>query len=203
MTEGEFKWQRPKLMGMTDFKEFVSEVESRVGVENTELLKDINIAINTDESYPYYLEMTKEDVDKLLLSSNLPKDKFLSYLSFLYEIEYRKKNGPALWERKNSVIPCPNYLLPTKWQMRSNDISIFNKLNKLWNISLVIVITGAIPFMVVPLSKFIYLGTCEGPLQNTGNSLFSIIVFFIWLSSIVLFSIAFLCSRYLRNKRYL
>lgn len=190
---------RPKLMGMSDFREFVAEVESRVGVENVKLLEDIDRAMNTDERMPCHLDISREKAKELAASSGVEEKKFFSYLAFLHEIEYRKANGPELWERKRGVVPCPDYLPPTKWQVRQGRLPLFNAVSRIWNISLVVVIAGVIPFMIVPLSKFISAGIELEGAANAKFSLFTLIAFTGWCLSAVVFLIAFSIARIMRK----
>lgn len=201
MPVNDFKWHRPRLMGSTDFEEFKTEVEERVGIENTALLKDIDEAINTDERMPRYLEITEDEARSLAASSGTDEEKFFFYLAVLNEIEYRKANGPAIWERKRAVVPCPDFLPPTKWQIRAGSMGVYNVLGKIWNVALVVVIAGVIPFMIVPVSNFVALDNCIDFSDTSGLSGFSIVAFFAWVFFIVVFAVAFSVSRYIRNKR--
>lgn len=201
MPVNDFKWNRPRLMGSTDFEEFKTEVEERVGIENTALLRDIDEAINTDDRMPHYLEITEDEARSLAASSGTDEGKFFFYLAVLNEIEYRKANGPAIWERKRAVVPCPDFLPPTKWQIRAGSMGVYNVLGKIWNVSLVVVVAGVIPFMLVPLSNFITLGNGIDMSDGEGLSLFSVVSFFSWIFFALLFTVTFSLSRWLRSKR--
>lgn len=198
---GTFNWNRPRLMGVTDFNEFTAEVEARVGAENTELLKDIDLAMNTDERMPYYLDISEDKAKTLALSSGIEAEKFFFYLAVMNEIEYRKTNGPALWERKRSVVPCPDYLSPTEWQMRRSAMPVYNVLSKIWNIALVAVVAGVIPFVIVPVSNFIAIDDGIDLSDTSGLSGFSLVAFFGWIAAALLFAVTFFISRRLRKSR--
>lgn len=201
MPVNDFKWHRPRLMGSTDFEEFKTEVEERVGIENTALLRDIDEAINIDERMPRYLEITEDEARSLAASSGTDEEKFFFYLAVLNEIEYRKAKGPAIWERKRAVVPCPDFLPPTKWQIRAGSMGVYNVLGKIWNVSLVVVVAGVIPFMLVPLSNFITLGNGIDMSDGEGLSLFSVVSFVSWIFFAILFAVTFAISRHMRNKR--
>lgn len=201
MRNSEFKWQRPKLMGMSDFQEFANEVESRVGVGNVKFLEDINRAINGDSPLFDILNMSEENVDEFVVSSGKDERIVRSYLSFLYEIEYRKKNGPALWERKKSIVPCPDYLPPTGFQVQYRRLSVYNILCKIWNISLIVVAAGVIPFMIVPLSKFISAGFGLQGAANVRFSSFTLMAFIVWCMAAVAFLVAFSAARIIRKAK--
>lgn len=201
MSGNDFKWHRPRLMGTTDFEEFKTEVEERVGVENAALLKDIDKAINTDGRMPRYLEITEDEARSLAASSGTDEKKFFFYLAVLNEIEFRKAKGPAIWERRRAVVPCPDFLPPTKWQIRAGSMGVYNVLGKIWNVSLVVVVAGVIPFMLVPLSNFMTLGNGIDISDPQGLSLFSVVSFFSWIFFVLLFTVTFAISRYMRNKR--
>ena len=195
----ENRWTRPKLMGMSDFREFVAEVESRVGVENVKLLEDINRAMNGDLPLSGILDFSGDKISAIVSSSGVEEKKFRSYLSFLHEIEYRKKNGPALWERRRAVVPCPDCLPPTKWQIRSSRLPLFNVITRIWNISLVVVVAGVIPFMIVPLSKFVSIGFGIEGSANVKLSVFSVAGFIGWSVSAAVFLAAFSIARAIRK----
>lgn len=190
---------RPKLMGMSDFREFAAEVESRVGVENVKLLEDIDRAMNTDERIPRHLDVSAEKAKELAESSGVEEKKFLSYLAFLYEIEYRKVNGPKLWERKRGVVPCPDCLPPTRWQIRQRRLPLFNAFSRIWNISLVVAVAGVIPFLIIPLSKFITAGIGIKGSANVGYSHFTLMAFICWCASAFVFLVSFSIARALRR----
>lgn len=192
---------RPKLMGMTDFQEFASEIYERVGLENGELLNDIDLAMNTDERMPYYLDISRDKAMELAKSSGIEERKFLSYLAFLYEIEYRKVKGPKLWERKRSVVPCPDFLPPTRWQIRFKDMTLYKVFTKIWNVSLIVAFAGAFPFMIGPVSNFISSSGWLGVDGLTGMHAYSVIAISCWFFFVALFFFAFLFSKHLRNKR--
>lgn len=192
---------RPKAMGVSDFKELSAEIIERVGVENAELLKDINLAMNTEESMSYYLDIPHEKAKELAASSGVDEKRFFAYLAFLYEIEYRKANGPKMWERKRGVVPCPDYLSPTRWQIRRRHMPFYNIFTKIWNVSLIIVFAGAFPFMLGPLSNFISSKGCIGLDGTTAISRYSVIAFSGWVFFLLIFFVSFSISRYIRNKR--
>lgn len=197
----ETKLTRPKAMGMSDFQELAAEITERVGVDNVELLKDIDMAMNTEEPMSYYLDIPYAKAKDLAASSGVDEKRFFAYLAFLYEIEYRKAHGPKMWERKRGVVPCPDYLSPTKWQIRRKHMPFYNICTKIWNVSLIIVFAGAFPFMLGPLSNFI---TSKGQYDYNNLTIFnyySIIAFCGWIFFLFLCLTAFSLSRYFRNKR--
>lgn len=201
MVVGEFKWQRPKLMGMTDFKEFTAEVESLVGIENVSLLNDINLAINGENFRYPILEMSNDDIQELVKTSTVEHDKFLYYLSFLYEIAYRKAKGLPLLERKRQIIPSHECLPLTKYQIAARLLPRYVALTKTWIISLILVVFGAVPFMVVPLSKFISYICGISSASNVENFLSSTIAITVWSFSLLVFSVAFLLTRIMRKQK--
>jgi hypothetical protein len=200
MADGKFKWQRPKFMGMSDFQEFVAEVEERVGFQNVDLLNDINLSMNSEVYMPCYLEVSEEKARELAADSNVGEERFFAYLSFLQEIEYRKMSDVKLCERKRSVVPCSDFLSPTKWQIRRRDFALFNMLAKIWNVSLVVAFAGAIPFMIGPVSNFISSGGCDFS-ELGGHSVLSVVSISVWAFFVFLFIITFSIYRCLRSKR--
>ena len=71
-------------MGMSDFQELAAEITERVGVDNVELLKDIDMAMNTDEPMSYYLDIPHAKAKELAASSGVDEKCFLHiWLSFM------------------------------------------------------------------------------------------------------------------------
>jgi len=153
-----FSWHRPDGLAMSRYLDFTAEATAAVGAGNIALLKDIDLAMNEKGRLPRCLEITEDEARRLAEESGTPEDRYRAYLAFLYEIEYRKARGPALWERSSGVVPCPDFMVPTEWQVRMSRMALYSALGKVWNWSLIAVVGGMFPFVILPVCGVSFLG---------------------------------------------
>ena len=157
-TRSGFTWHRPDGVAMSQHLGFIAEATAAVGAGNVALLKDIDYAMNEKGRLPRCLDITEDEARRLAAESGTPERQYLAYLAFLYEIEYRKARGPALWERRSGVVPCPDFMEPTSWQMRMSRMSLYSTLGKVWNWALIAVIGGVFPFVILPVCGVTFFG---------------------------------------------
>lgn len=157
-TRSGFSWHRPDGVAMSQHLAFTDEATAAVGAGNVALLRDIDLAMNEKGRLPRCLDVTEDEARRLAAQSGTPEDRYRAYLAFLYEIEYRKARGPALWERKAGVVPCPDFLAPTSWQVRKSIMPLYLALCKVWNWSVIAVVGGMFPLVILPVCGVSFLG---------------------------------------------
>jgi len=193
-TLGEFAWHRPDGVAMSQHLDFTAEATAAVGAENVALLRDIDLAMNEKGRLPRCLEMTEDEARRLAAESGVPEDRYFRYLAFLYEIEYRKARGPALWERRSGVVPCPDFLEPTAWQIRMSRMPLYTVLGRVWNWSLIAVVSGMFPFVILPVCGVSFLG---GKRINE----VALCIMGLWCGAIVSGAVCYISCRLMRSPK--
>ena len=194
-----FKWRRPDGMATSAFLEFTDEATARIGAGNAELLKDVDLAMNSAAKLPRFMDVPEEKARELAKEAGIAEERYFSYLAFLHEIAYRREFGPALWERRAGVTPCPDYLPPTSGQVREGRLPLFRLVNRLWNWALIFVIGGMFPFVILPLCGMKVFGVGFGGQSAMSRTAAAIIG--LWLGALAVFAVCFAASRAMRTKR--
>lgn len=198
--EKTFAWHRPKDVATSIFLDFTGEVEEAVGVGNAALLEDVDTAMNSPHRMPSCLTAGAEEADALAAATGAPRESALACLAFLSEIEYRKAFGPALWERRSGPVPCQDALPPTAGQVRAGQFALHRLLGRIWNWSLIVVISGMFPFVILPLCGVAMFGR-SAFYGHSALRWLALAVLGIWSAAFLSFFTAFFASRRLFGRR--
>lgn len=182
--------QRPQFMAVSFFSDYSQEVVSSVGGENVALLERINLALNSPKIDEAILEMSEDKARTAAHAEGIAESKYFAFLSFLYEIEFRKSNPAARWGRRPSVVPCPDWMPPNSRQIPARKMPYLRVFSKVFNIAMIVVIFGVFPFFVAPLSHSIVAGS--------SLSLRAIISISVWLFAVIVAAFSRLAMRFLR-----
>lgn len=190
---------RPADMAKCDFDRFVCEVEDAIGKDYPELVA----AVAGD------LSMAKPSIDVLALdaaaadsaardwssrhggASVLP---YLRHLAYRHELAYRAKYGPAIWERKSDIAPCPDFLPCGPYQVRESRIGWYRLVHRIANIAFITAFVGAFPLMVLPTASRIFswrIMSASWARASIG----------IWCATAVVAAVGFAVLRQLRGRR--
>lgn len=203
--EGSYKWHRPMDVATSIFSELVNEATAVIGAENTDLLKAVDEALNGGEKMPALLAI---DEAKAMAEAeawsakgavsegrrSVRRLQYLNHLAFLYEIAYRREHGPAMFERKAGVTPCPDFLPANSYQVPQSRYTGYLRLNKVWNWAFVLVINGALPLCIMPF--------LHGLMQvdSLGRRIYPFIVGLWFMALVVGFGGMFIC-RSMRGRK--
>ncbi len=182
---------------MSVFLAFTGEAEERVGVENANLLADIDAALNSSARHPRFLDVTEPKARELAREAGVDEARYFSYLAFLHELEYRREFGPAMWERKSGVVPCPDWMPPTSGQMRAGRMPFYRLLTRLWNWALIVVAGGVFPLVILPLCGLRSVASGGG---GARLGAVSVAMMCIWGAALAVFAACYAASRALRTR---
>lgn len=161
-TSQKFVWHRPADVPTTVFLDFTSEAESRIGPSNGDLLSNVDAALNGAETFDFLLDAAEEDVssraDRWVASRAGASDaerealrrQYMYHLAYIHELIWRRRNGPALFERKSGVTPAPDFLPCTAWQVPARRLGAYRTVGRVWNWASVVTITGFLPMIIIP-----------------------------------------------------
>lgn len=192
-----FRWRRPKDVATSIFLGFAAEAEASVG--DAGLLADIDAAMNTPLRMPSCLALDEGAAKALAAASGADERAYLAHLAFLHEIEWRKSRGPALWERKAGYAPCPDFLPPTKGQIPARLFGLHRALLKVWNLALIIVVSGVFPFVILPACGMLIFGGKS----FFGHSALGVVArtaFGVWCCALASFVSSILLCRFVRSR---
>ncbi len=148
----DFKWRRPKDMPMSLHAEFTREAAFRIGAGRQKLLQAVDDALNSDEVETDILDLDQAKAEEMLDSSGChSKAGYYAHLAYRYEIAYRRTKGPGLFERHLGVVPCPDFLTCTAWQVPASRMKLYAFLNRLWNWGSVLTLPLLFPLIAVPV----------------------------------------------------
>ena len=184
-------------MATSRFQAFTEEVERRVGSGNTELLRDIDLAMNSKDAMPRFLDFTEAEAKALAAKSDAGERQFMSYLAFLNELAYRREFGPALWERASGVVPSLDFLPPTSGQVRASRMPLYRLLCKVWNWALIIIVGGVFPMMIMPLCGMKVFGAKFN--GHGALSLAAVSMMCAWIVAAAIGAICFCAARAMRT----
>ena len=182
--------QRPQFMAVSFFSDYSQEVVSSVGRENVALIERINSALNSPKVDEAILAMSEDEARTAAHAEGIAERKYFAFLSFLHEIELRKSNPSARWGRRPSVVPCPDWMPPNSRQIPARKMPYLRVFSKVFNIAMIVVIFGAFPFFVAPLSHSVVAGS--------SLSLRAAISISIWLFAVIVAAFSCLAMRFLR-----
>ena len=195
-----FTWHRPKDVATSIFLDFTGEAEEAVGAGNVALLEDVDAAMNSAQRMPSCLTAGEAEAAALAEATGAPRESAMACLAFLSEIEYRKAFGPALWERRSGPVPCPDALPPTAGQLRARQFALHRLLGRVWNWSLIIVISGMFPFVILPLCGVAMFGR-SAFYGHSALRWLALGVLSVWSVAFVSFFTAFFASRRMLGRR--
>ena len=184
--------QRPQFMAVSFFSDYSQEAVSSVGVENEALLERINSALNSPKVDEAILAMSEDEARKAAHAEGIAESKYFAFLSFLHEIEFRKTNPSARWGRHPSVVPCPDWMPPNSRQIPARKMPYLRVFSKIFNIAMIVVIFGAFPFFVAPLSHSVVAGS--------SLSVRAAISISVWLFAVIAAAFSRLAMRFFRRK---
>lgn len=201
---GTYAWHRPMDVATSVFSEFVDEATAVIGAENADLLKTVDEALNSGEEMPDVLAL---DEARAMAGAEswgaktadgegraAGRLQYLGHLAFLHEIAYRRAYGPAMFERKAGVTPCPDFLPANSHQVPASRYARYRRLNKVWNWALVLVVNFAFPLCIMPLFKSLM---AKGSL---GMRLYPFILL-LWSLALAVAIGGFLACRSMRGRR--
>ncbi len=148
----DFKWRRPKDMPMSLHAEFTREAAFKIGAGRHELLQAVDDALNSGETETDLLDLDKAKADDMFVRSGCrSRSGYFAHLAYRCEIAYRRTKGPGLFERHLGVVPCPDFLPCTAWQVPESRMKLYAFLNRLWNWGSVIALPLLFPLIAVPV----------------------------------------------------
>lgn len=147
-------WQRPADMAKRDFDRFVGEVEDAVGRDRRDLIAAVAGALSASEADAAVLALdaAAAAAQAREWSARCGGDAaaYLRHLAYRHELAWRARHGPAIWERKVDVVPCPDFLPCGPCQVRQSRIGLYRLAHRLANVAFITAFVGAFPLLVLP-----------------------------------------------------
>lgn len=179
-------------MAVSFFAAYSQEVAAAAGEENISLIERIDAHLNSPECDVSILEISEDEARRAAQSEGIDERRYFAYLGFLHEIEYRKRTPAAHWGRHPAVVPCPDWILPNSRQIPSRRMPAFRVFSKICSIAMIVVIFGAFPLFVAPVSHSIVVGG--------GFSLRAATVICAWIAAVLAVLVCHCAMRLLRRR---